>query len=86
MYQYRARVIAVHDGDTCRLDVDLGFRVHADAWIRLAGINTPELHHEGGRAARERLANLLSSGELLIRTTRDRTEKYGRMLATIEVV
>ena len=44
LYHYRAVVISVYDGDTCRMDIDLGL----DIWqknekIRLVRINTPEL-------------------------------------------
>jgi endonuclease YncB( thermonuclease family) len=53
--------------------------------VRLAHVNAPELRHAKGSFARDRLAAMLAEGPLLIRTIRDRTEKYGRWLATIEV-
>lgn len=49
---YPARVVEVHDGDTCRLDIDLGFGVQMAGvsllgrpmWsCRVYGINAPEL-------------------------------------------
>lgn len=82
-FVYEATVIDTHDGDTCHLDVSLGFSVHIRPHIRLAHVNAPELHEAKGIAARDRLAVLLTDGPLVIRTTRDRTEKYGRTLAEI---
>ena len=42
MYQYRATITAVYDGDTCTAIVDLGLHVRVEATLRLHGINTPE--------------------------------------------
>lgn len=90
MYEYRVVVCSVHDGDTFRADVDLGF----DVWIkntafRLNRINTPELKGDTlvrAREARDALRELLPvGGEAIVRTQKDKTEKYGRMLADVFV-
>ena len=47
-----ARIVEVHDGDTLRLDVDLGFSVHAYVWVRLLDVRAPELHQAGGAQAK----------------------------------
>jgi endonuclease YncB( thermonuclease family) len=84
MYEYKvAEVLDVHDGDTCHLAIDLGMHVHINADIRIAHINAPELHEENGSRAKARLSELLSFTPLIIKTERDRTEKYGRWLGTI---
>lgn len=85
MYEYRARTRVIHDGDTLRADVDLGFGVWiSNMPLRLAGINAPELGNPGGREARDWLRNKLPAGSLItIRTYKDATEKYGRMLTDI---
>lgn len=85
MYEYRARIRSIYDADTLRADIDCGFGVWInDMALRLAGINAPELGHPGGKAARDWLRNLLPAGtEITIRTQKDKTEKYGRMLADI---
>lgn len=85
MYEYRAVIRHVHDGDTVRADVDLGWNVwRKNESLRLAGIAAPELAEDGGATAREYLRLLLPVGrEVTIRTERDRDDKYGRMLATI---
>lgn len=82
MYEYRAKKIKVQDGDTIKLDVDLGFNAHIHSWIRLAHVDAPELKEAKGAEALRRFDEL-TEGELVIKTTKDRTEKYGRMLAVI---
>jgi len=66
MYEYAAQVVDVIDGDTVRLDVDLGFSIRQKMVLRLYGINTPELHGvkdpAPGRAAKDFLIGLLSNG------------------------
>lgn len=43
MYQYRAKLKRVVDGDTIDTVIDLGFRMTTEQRIRLKGINTPEI-------------------------------------------
>ena len=89
MFEYNARLVRVIDGDTVRLDIDLGFSIYRIENLRLRGINTPELNSkdpvERARAveAKEYLAEILEFGDLTIRTHRDRSDKYGRILADI---
>lgn len=42
MYEYKATVINVVDGDTFDLDIDLGFHIHIHERARLLDIDTPE--------------------------------------------
>ncbi len=59
MYEYRAKVARVIDGDTLDLIVDLGFKVDVRVRVRLYGIDTPETfgvkkgsaEHAAGKAA-----------------------------------
>lgn len=86
IYQYKAKLNRVVDGDTVILDTDLGFGVQVTISYRLAGINTPEVvgsQKVAGVAARDELVRLLSLGTLRIVSMK--TEKYGRWLATIYV-
>jgi micrococcal nuclease len=62
MYIYNAKVVAVHDGDTMTLDVDLGFFAHIVQPFRLLGCNARELSQPGGSEARSHLAALLPAG------------------------
>ena len=44
MYEYRANLVKVVDGDTVDVDIDLGFVVWLkDERVRIMGIDTPEL-------------------------------------------
>lgn len=89
IYEYKATVDRVVDGDTVWLDVDLGFRVRAKIEFRLYGINTPETvgtTRAAGLAAKAELLRLLALGPLRIVTYKDgRVDKYGRWLATLFV-
>ena len=93
VYEYRARLSRVVDGDTVDLEVDLGFHMKADLRFRVLDLDTPELR--GGtdeskakaRLAKERVQELLSSEmysvdwPLVIRTRK--ADSFGRWLAAI---
>lgn len=85
MYQYRATVRSVVDGDTIHADIDLGFNiVMRNATIRLAGINAPETKTPEGRVSKTYLSERLPAGtEITLNSFKDETEKYGRILGTI---
>jgi micrococcal nuclease len=86
MYEYQAVIVSVHDGDTVRADVDLGFSLTWRAMdLRLYGINAPELSTPAGAPARDALIGQVLGKRLTIRTVKDRTEKFGRYLATLLV-
>lgn len=87
MYEYSAIVTKEHDGDTIKVDVDLGFGVWwKDVDLRLMGLNAPELDTVAGKIAQTALATHLPLGtSVVIRTEKDKQEKYGRYLATIIV-
>ena len=85
MYEYEATVISVTDGDTIRLDIDLGFNmVIKNTPIRLTGINAPEKNTPEGRVAKTYLKELLPPGtQLILHSQKDKTEKYGRILGIL---
>jgi endonuclease YncB( thermonuclease family) len=81
MYEYRAVVSRVVDGDTVDVSIDLGLEIYAKKRIRLFGINAPEMNTPNGPAAKKRLQELLPVGsEVVLRTRKDKQEKYGRYL------
>jgi endonuclease YncB( thermonuclease family) len=68
---YARRVLEireVHDGDTFRLLIDQGLGDARELWVRLHGIDTPELRKEEPIAtqAREAALHLLTSAENII--------------------
>lgn len=86
-YVYNAFVTAVHDGDTCTVDIDLGFGVWMKGQkIRFHGINTPEIigeNKQDGLKSRDYVVSSILGKSVLIQTEKDKSEKYGRWLATI---
>jgi endonuclease YncB( thermonuclease family) len=88
MYTYKATILTIHDGDTFFAEVDLGFHVRKDMWLRLAGVNTPEMPTPEGAAARQFVDDwLLGHPTVTVITERDRkgSEKqtFGRYVAHV---
>lgn len=86
MFQYEARVLRIIDGDTLKLDIDLGFSVRTNQTVRLAHINTPETINYTAKGlvdpAAAFIAERVPPGTSCI-VEISRQEKYGRWLATI---
>lgn len=91
MYDYQGVVTQVHDGDTITVRIDLGFDIWHVIKVRLAGIDAPELTTAEGQVAADHLKQVLGYTDnavgpvVRIVTQKDKTEKYGRYLATIYV-
>ena len=90
MYEYKARVHRIIDGDTVDVVIDLGFEMTTRQRIRLYGIDTPETRtrdleeKKRGKAAKARLYELINgckNRELIIKTTK--RGKYGRILGSL---
>jgi len=87
MYQYKATVVNVVDGDTVDAVIDLGFHISVKIRFRLFGINTPEMHKDTlvqAKAAKARVEALLLNKECMADTYKP--DKYGRWLANFIVV
>ncbi len=86
-YYYRGHVASVYDGDTCHVDIDLGFGIwKKKETLRLNRINAPELRGESkiaGRASRDYMRELILDKDVMIQTIQDTKGKYGRYLAEI---
>lgn len=87
MYEYKAIITSVYDGDTVTANIDLGFGVVLKKQkLRLYGINTPEVRgssKEEGKKVRDLVREKILDKEVLIKTYRDKKGKYGRWLAEI---
>jgi len=87
LYQYKANVVSVYDGDTIRVDIDLGLKTWIkNETIRLSRINTPELRgaeRPQGLLARDFLKDLILDKEIILETIRDTKGKYGRYIGEI---
>jgi micrococcal nuclease len=87
LYTYRAKVVSVYDGDTIRVDLDLGFGIKLENQsIRLYGINAPEVRGESreeGIVTRDRLRGIILDKYIIIKTHKDSKGKYGRWIGTV---
>ena len=87
MYEYKAFVRKVYDGDTITVDIDLGFDVVLkNQKIRLSRINAPEIRGEqrpDGLKSRDALRSMIGNKWVMIKTKKDKKGKYGRWLADI---
>ena len=88
---YNATVVRIVDGDTIRLDIDLGFDIILkNQSVRLYKVDTPECRTRdlkekaAGLLAKEVVQDLVAVGErVFIRTKLDTKGKFGRLLGTI---
>lgn len=91
MYEYKATVIKVVDGDTVDVDIDLGFGiVLTDERVRIMGIDTPESRTSDkveklfGLASKNRLKEILGKVTTLktfaAKDGEDMKGKFGRIL------
>lgn len=97
MYEYKAKLRKVVDGDTVDVDIDLGFGIWMmDERVRIMGIDTPESRTRDkeekkfGLAAKKRITELLKTPSLVLRTQvarngEDMKGKFGRILGDFEV-
>ena len=91
MYEYKAKVVKIVDGDTVDVDIDLGFGVTLkDERVRIMGIDTPESRTSDkvekvfGLAAKERVKQLIEKDTVLktfaAKDGEDMKGKFGRIL------
>ncbi len=94
MYQYKAIITKVVDGDTVDVDIDLGFEVWLrNQRIRLYGIDTPESRTSDkvekvfGNLAKEKILSFCPVGAKIVLQTKadDSRGKYGRILRELIV-
>jgi micrococcal nuclease len=91
MYQYKAKILKVLDGDTVDIDLDLGFNIVLSSQrVRMAGIDTPESRTTNseekvrGQLSKKKLAEKLPVGSWVTIETKksdSNDDKFGRILA-----
>jgi micrococcal nuclease len=92
MYQYKAKLVRVVDGDTVDAMVDLGFDTWVKKRIRLAGIDAYECRtrdkeeKKKGIRAKERLIEVLgdTTNEFYLKSSG--VDKYGRCLGEMSTI
>lgn len=91
MYEYKAHITKIVDGDTVDVDIDLGFGIWMkDERVRIMGIDTPESRTSDkvekvfGLASKERLKEILGKTTTLktfaAKDGEDMKGKFGRIL------
>lgn len=81
MYEYRATVENVVDGDTIDVAVDLGFKVTTRQRVRLARIDTPERGQSNYLTAKDFVKNSVLGKSVTITT--NKVSKWGYYLAEV---
>ena len=78
MYEYKATVKKVVDGDTIDVVIDLGFKIQYTERIRLARMSTEE-----GKAVKKFVSSQLEGKGVVIKTEKNTFDKYGRWIAEV---
>ena len=92
MYEYKANILNVVDGDTFDMDIDLGFHIHIHERVRLLGIDTPEKFGEEkplGLKVKEFATQRFLGKEAVIKSEKADeaavTDSFGRWLVDVFV-
>mgnify|MGYP003150956316 FL=1 len=91
MYEYKAIVERVVDGDTIDVIIDLGFKTWKKVRVRMEGINTPESRtrdleeKKRGLAAKDRLVEILELNNNKCILHVSGVGKFGRAIANVFV-
>ena len=92
MFQYKAVITDVIDGDTFDMDIDLGFHIHIHERVRLLGIDTPEkfgAEKDLGLIVKQYAINNFLGKEVIIKSekvdTAADTDSFGRWLVLVNI-
>lgn len=92
VYEYKAVMVNVVDGDTQDFVLDLGFSIKHKIRVRLLDIDTPETYRpkslkekEHGQLAKAYVKENFLNKEGILKTSQDKG-KYGRYLADFVIV
>ncbi|MBI5150226.1 MAG: thermonuclease family protein [Candidatus Omnitrophica bacterium] len=84
LFTYKAAVERVVDGDTLLVSFDFQCPMSVGQKLRLRGIDCPEIDTEEGRRAKRFVeARLKDCDFIVVKTYKDRTDKFDRYLADI---
>jgi micrococcal nuclease len=88
LYNYNAIVVRVIDGDTVKLNIDLGFNINWETNARMANINADELKSndpilkESAQNAKKYLESILKAGDKVHIKSKE-LDKYKRPIVII---
>ena len=93
MYEYKAVITNVVDGDTFDMDIDLGFHIHIHERVRLLDVDTPEKfgkEKELGLIMKQYATDNFLGKEVIIKSEKvdvaADTDSFGRWLVRINVI
>lgn len=81
MFEYKATIENVVDGDTVDAFIDLGFKVCIKQRLRLAGLDTPERGQPGYLEAKAFVIDKVLDKVVVIKT--EKVSKWGYFLADV---
>jgi len=93
MYEYKAKMLYIVDGDTYDVEVQLGFFITHQIRIRLKDLDTAEIYRpendaelKHGQEARDFIRALVARNpEIVVRTYKHKGSTFGRFVADITI-
>ena len=92
MFQYKATITNIVDGDTFDMDIDLGFNIHIHERVRLLDIDTPEkfgAEKDLGLIVKQYAIKHFLNKEVIIKSEKAdvaaNTDSFGRWLVRVKV-
>ncbi len=93
MYEYKACITNIVDGDTFDMDIDLGFHIHIHERVRLLNVDTPEKFGEEkelGLIVKQYAEKMFLGKEVIIKSEKENTaadtDSFGRWLVEVKVI
>lgn len=83
MFEYKAKITNVVDGDTVDAIIDLGFKITSKQRLRVARIDTPERGENGYQEAKEFVQHCVLNKEVDIKS--EKISKWGYYLAEVYI-
>jgi micrococcal nuclease len=85
VYQYRATLARVIDGDTYEMNIDLGFHVHVIEAVRLYGWDCPERYTVEGKAVTLEATEIFKAATVIIVESYRGERSFDRWIAKVWV-
>lgn len=93
MYEYKAVITNVVDGDTFDMDIDLGFNIHIHERVRLLDVDTPEkfgAEKKLGLTVKQYAIENFLNKEVIINSEKAdiaaETDSFGRWLVRVKLL
>lgn len=81
LYTYKAHCYEVIDGDSIKIDADLGFYTNQRRNVRLLNVDTPERHQKNYEKAKNFTKSCVENKDIYIQTYK--SDSFGRYLAKV---